>query len=46
MLMPLRVIVRRAIQDGELAVNPTEHLRLPAVRGRRDRIARQRRRRA
>jgi integrase len=38
-LMPLRVIFRRAIEDGELAVNPTSHLRLPAVKGRRERIA-------
>jgi integrase len=38
-LMPLRVIFRRAIEDGELAVNPTAHLRLPAVKGRRERIA-------
>jgi integrase len=38
-LMPLRVVYRRAIEDGDLAVNPTSHLRLPAVRGRRDRIA-------
>jgi integrase len=38
-LMPLRVIVRRAIEDGDVAVNPTAHLRLPAVRGRRERIA-------
>ncbi len=38
-LMPLRVIYRRAIEDGDLAVNPTGHLRLPAVRGRRERIA-------
>src|SRR6185295_13681774 len=30
---------RRAIEDGDLAVNPTSHLRLPAVRGRRERIA-------
>lgn len=37
--MPLRVIFRRAIEDGDLAVNPTAHLRLPAVRGRRERIA-------
>jgi integrase len=37
--MPLRVIFRRAIEDGDLAVNPTGHLRLPAVRGRRERIA-------
>jgi integrase len=38
-LMPLRVIYRRAIEDGDLAVSPCEHLRLPAVRGKRDRIA-------
>jgi len=38
-LMPLRVIFRRAIEDGDLAVNRTGHLRLPAVRGRRERIA-------
>jgi integrase len=38
-LMPLRVIFRRAVEDGDLAVNPCAHLRLPAVRGRRDRIA-------
>ena len=38
-LMPLRVIYRRAIEDGDLAFNPTGHLRLPAVRGRRERIA-------
>ena len=37
--MPLRVIFRRAIEDGDLALNPTSHLRLPAVRGRRERIA-------
>jgi integrase len=30
---------RRAIEDGELAVNPCERLRLPAARGRRERIA-------
>jgi integrase len=38
-LMPLRVIYRRALEDGLVAVNPTEKLRLPAVRGTRDRIA-------
>jgi integrase len=37
--MPLRVIFRRAVEDGDLAVNPCMHLRLPAVRGRRERIA-------
>lgn len=38
-LMPVRVIYRRALQDGEVAVNPLVNLRLPAVTGRRDRIA-------
>ncbi len=38
-LMPLRVIFRRAVEDGDCAVNPCTHLRLPAVRGRRERIA-------
>jgi hypothetical protein len=38
-LMPLRVIFRRAVEDGDLALNPCTHLRLPAVRGRRERIA-------
>jgi integrase len=38
-LMPLRVIYRRAVEDGEVAVNPCANLRLPAVRGRRERIA-------
>lgn len=36
--MPLRVIYRRALEDGYVAVNPCTALRLPAVRGRRDRI--------
>jgi integrase len=38
-LMPLRVIFRRAVEDGDIALNPCTHLRLPAVRGRRERIA-------
>jgi integrase len=38
-LMPLRVIFRRAVARGDLAVNPTTGLELPAVEGRRDRIA-------
>jgi integrase len=38
-VMPLRVIYRRAFEDGDVSVNPTAKLRLPAVRGRRDRIA-------
>ncbi|MEZ5098704.1 MAG: tyrosine-type recombinase/integrase [Thermoleophilia bacterium] len=37
-LMPLRVIFRRALEDGDVTVNPCTGLRLPAVRGRRDRI--------
>jgi integrase len=38
-LKPLQVIYRRAIEDGDVAVNPCERLRLPAARGRRERIA-------
>lgn len=38
-LMPLRTIYRRAFSRGEVAVNPTTGLELPAVRGRRERIA-------
>jgi integrase len=38
-LKPLQVIYRRAIEDGDLASNPCERLRLPAARGRRERIA-------
>jgi integrase len=38
-LKPLQVIYRRAIEDGDLAVNPCERLRLPAARGRRERVA-------
>ncbi|HET7646977.1 MAG TPA: tyrosine-type recombinase/integrase [Gaiellaceae bacterium] len=37
-LMPLRAIFRRALARGDVAVNPTRGLELPAVRGRRDRI--------
>ena len=33
------MIFRRAIEDGDIAVNPCERLRLPAARGRRERIA-------
>src|SRR5581483_5281369 len=39
-LLPLRAIYRRALQRGDVAVNPTVKLALPAVRGRRDRVAR------
>jgi integrase len=38
-LMPLRVIFRRAVAREDLAVNPTTGLELPAVDGRRERIA-------
>jgi integrase len=38
-LMPLRVIYRRAVSRGDVAVNPCTGLELPAVEGRRDRIA-------
>lgn len=38
-LMPLRAVYRRAVARGEVPVNPTKDLELPAVRGRRDRIA-------
>jgi integrase len=37
-LDPLRVIFRRAIRRDEIAVDPTNDLDLPAIRGRRDRI--------
>ena len=38
-ILPLRAIYRRAHRRGEVAINPTLQLALPAVRGRRDRIA-------
>jgi len=38
-LMPLRAIYRRAVGRGHVAVNPTHGVELPAVRGKRDRIA-------
>jgi integrase len=38
-LMPLRVIYRRAVSRGDVTVNPTTALELPAVEGKRDRIA-------
>jgi integrase len=38
-LMPVRAIYRRALARGEITVNPTTGLELPAVRGRRERIA-------
>ncbi len=38
-LMPVRAIYRRAMARGDVAVNPTTGIELPAVRGIRDRIA-------
>lgn len=38
-LMPLRAIFRRAVARGEVTVNPTSGLELPAMDGTRDRIA-------
>jgi integrase len=38
-IAPLRVVYRRAFSRGEVAVNPAVGLELPAVRGKRDRIA-------
>ena len=35
----LRALYRRAVARGDVALNPTAGLQLPAVRGRRDRIA-------
>ena len=37
-IMPLRVVFRRALARGEIAVNPTTAIELPAVRGARDRV--------
>lgn len=38
-LMPVRAICRHALERDELLTNPTSNLRLPAVGGRRERIA-------
>jgi integrase len=38
-LKPVQAIYRRLIEDGDLAINPCAELRLPAARGRRERIA-------
>jgi integrase len=38
-LDPLRVIVREAIEDGRLAVDPIAGMRLPTGQGRRERVA-------
>ena len=39
-VLPLRAIFRRAVARSEVVQNPTLGLALPAVRGRRDRVAR------
>jgi integrase len=39
LLMPLRVIFRRAVARGEVSLNPTTGLELPTARGQRDRVA-------
>jgi integrase len=38
-MLPLRAMYRRAMSRGEVAINPTTGLEVPAVRGGRDRIA-------
>ena len=38
-LVPLRALYRRALSRGDVVLNPTNWLELPAARGRRDRIA-------
>jgi integrase len=38
-LMPLKSMYRRAVARGEMDINPTVGLELPAIRGKRDRIA-------
>jgi hypothetical protein len=38
-ILPLRAIYRRALDRGQVALNPTLKLALPAVRGTRERIA-------
>ena len=38
-LLPLRAIYRRAMNRGEVAINPTTGLEMPAVRSGRDRVA-------
>ena len=37
--VPLRALYRRALSRGDVVLNPTNWLELPAARGRRDRIA-------
>jgi hypothetical protein len=38
-MLPMRAIYRRAMSRGEVAINPTTGLQIPAARGGRDRIA-------
>lgn len=38
-MLPLRAIYRRAVARGDVAVNPTTGLQMPAIRGGRDRVA-------
>jgi integrase len=38
-MLPVRAIYRRAMSRGEVAINPTTGLEIPAARGRRERIA-------
>jgi site-specific recombinase XerC len=38
-IIPLRVVYRRAMRDGEVAANPTEHLGVPTSQTRREGIA-------
>ncbi len=38
-ILPLRAIFRRAHRRGDVAINPTIQLTLPAVRGQRERVA-------
>jgi integrase len=37
-ILPLKAIYRRAVARGEVPVNPTSGLEMPAIRGKRDRI--------
>jgi len=37
-ILPLKAIYRRAIARGEVPINPTSGLAMPAIRGKRDRI--------
>jgi integrase len=39
-ILPLRALYRRALARDVIALNPTKNLSLPAVRGRRERVAR------